>query len=294
MLDLNAFPGALTSVQASTQVDLTADSTIARMSSTSLKMMDSNIHEAIDYHIVLTGNKEENSGGSLEPESSGCDEALSVVAQALSKTQAEQSSDRGEVSTLKDLSEDYSGTSISSVVNAITTEAASPEFEASSQGSAENEDRLAEEDSSSNNAQGKYKDSTAVPPYKVGNRVHRVFGYTFGGENEGMKVTENLSADINDPSDEVSPKTVQTIVTRQFLPLEPYQISSTSDVRDNHFPRAQWMGVTVCQEDNSSRQKPLDTVQPVKKSRRGPRSKSSEYRGVTFYRRTGRWESHIW
>ncbi|XP_009606014.1 APETALA2-like protein 3 isoform X1 [Nicotiana tomentosiformis] len=34
--------------------------------------------------------------------------------------------------------------------------------------------------------------------------------------------------------------------------------------------------------------------QQVKKSRRGPRSKSSQYRGVTFYRRTGRWESHIW
>ncbi|KAL1565968.1 AP2-like ethylene-responsive transcription factor TOE3 isoform X1 [Salvia divinorum] len=34
--------------------------------------------------------------------------------------------------------------------------------------------------------------------------------------------------------------------------------------------------------------------QLVKKSRRGPRSRSSQYRGVTFYRRTGRWESHIW
>ncbi|KAF8051920.1 hypothetical protein N665_1645s0005 [Sinapis alba] len=34
--------------------------------------------------------------------------------------------------------------------------------------------------------------------------------------------------------------------------------------------------------------------QIVKKSRRGPRSRSSHYRGVTFYRRTGRWESHIW
>nr|APQ47391.1 AP2/ERF domain-containing transcription factor [Vernicia montana] len=32
----------------------------------------------------------------------------------------------------------------------------------------------------------------------------------------------------------------------------------------------------------------------MRKSRRGPRSKSSQYRGVTFYRRTGRWESHIW
>nr|AGI62048.1 AP2-12 [Erycina pusilla] len=33
---------------------------------------------------------------------------------------------------------------------------------------------------------------------------------------------------------------------------------------------------------------------PVSKSRRGPRSRSSRFRGVTFYRRTGRWESHIW
>ncbi|KAF2294844.1 hypothetical protein GH714_021406 [Hevea brasiliensis] len=34
--------------------------------------------------------------------------------------------------------------------------------------------------------------------------------------------------------------------------------------------------------------------QQMRKSRRGPRSRSSQYRGVTFYRRTGRWESHIW
>ncbi|KAI3799491.1 hypothetical protein L1987_34789 [Smallanthus sonchifolius] len=34
--------------------------------------------------------------------------------------------------------------------------------------------------------------------------------------------------------------------------------------------------------------------QPVRKGRRGPRPQSSQYRGVTFYRRTGRWESHIW
>ncbi|XP_066362465.1 APETALA2-like protein 1 isoform X1 [Miscanthus floridulus] len=39
---------------------------------------------------------------------------------------------------------------------------------------------------------------------------------------------------------------------------------------------------------------PAVQPQPAKKSRRGPRSRSSQYRGVTFYRRTGRWESHIW
>ncbi|KAF5961342.1 hypothetical protein HYC85_002551 [Camellia sinensis] len=38
----------------------------------------------------------------------------------------------------------------------------------------------------------------------------------------------------------------------------------------------------------------LELTQPLRKSRRGPRSRSSQYRGVTFYRRTGRWESHIW
>ncbi|KAK1562943.1 hypothetical protein Q3G72_019658 [Acer saccharum] len=38
----------------------------------------------------------------------------------------------------------------------------------------------------------------------------------------------------------------------------------------------------------------LQPRQTGKKSRRGPRSKSSQYRGVTYYRRTGRWESHIW
>lgn len=42
-------------------------------------------------------------------------------------------------------------------------------------------------------------------------------------------------------------------------------------------------------------QKPtIQQSQVGKKSRRGPRSRSSQYRGVTFYRRTGRWESHIW
>ncbi|KAL6503129.1 APETALA2-like protein 1 [Orobanche hederae] len=41
-------------------------------------------------------------------------------------------------------------------------------------------------------------------------------------------------------------------------------------------------------------QQQLQRRQLVKKSRRGPRSRSSQYRGVTFYRRTGRWESHIW
>ncbi|XP_038688881.1 ethylene-responsive transcription factor RAP2-7-like [Tripterygium wilfordii] len=60
--------------------------------------------------------------------------------------------------------------------------------------------------------------------------------------------------------------------------------------------RPQWLNLS-CVEFR--RETELITLQqqqnqPVKKSRRGPRSRSSQYRGVTFYRRTGRWESHIW
>ncbi|MCO5561180.1 hypothetical protein L7F22_014801, partial [Adiantum nelumboides] len=62
-----------------------------------------------------------------------------------------------------------------------------------------------------------------------------------------------------------------------------------------------WMGFSFLSSAQAvnlstmSHTSPIVTgVQPVKKSRRGPRSRSSQYRGVTFYRRTGRWESHIW
>ncbi|QDZ25229.1 AP2-like ethylene-responsive transcription factor [Chloropicon primus] len=41
---------------------------------------------------------------------------------------------------------------------------------------------------------------------------------------------------------------------------------------------------------NTTNRAPL----PPKKGRRGPSSRSSAYRGVTFYRRTSRWEAHVW
>ncbi|KAE8657942.1 hypothetical protein F3Y22_tig00116976pilonHSYRG00157 [Hibiscus syriacus] len=40
---------------------------------------------------------------------------------------------------------------------------------------------------------------------------------------------------------------------------------------------------------------PTPRIKPSpRKSRRGSRFRSSQYRGVIFYRRTGRWESPIW
>ncbi|KAM1675624.1 hypothetical protein FF1_041125 [Malus domestica] len=61
--------------------------------------------------------------------------------------------------------------------------------------------------------------------------------------------------------------------------------------------RTHWLNLSFA-ESGGQTQAELRVVQqkkqPPRKSRRGPRSRSSQYRGVTFYRRTGRWESHIW
>ncbi|KAI3705171.1 hypothetical protein L1987_75404 [Smallanthus sonchifolius] len=79
------------------------------------------------------------------------------------------------------------------------------------------------------------------------------------------------------------------LITRQFLPvagnLELGSRLITSCPSRISFLEADWLNLKV-----------PGSAPPRKsrKSRRGPRSKSSPYRGVTFYRRTGRWESHIW
>ncbi|GKU94779.1 hypothetical protein SLEP1_g8221 [Rubroshorea leprosula] len=86
-------------------------------------------------------------------------------------------------------------------------------------------------------------------------------------------------------------------VTRQFFPVEDPEMGDTSGGGDcgPRFPQAHWVGVKFCPSEPVLAGKPAtDVSHPMKKSRRGPRSRSSQYRGVTFYRRTGRWESHIW
>ncbi|XP_015063428.1 AP2-like ethylene-responsive transcription factor TOE3 isoform X1 [Solanum pennellii] len=91
-------------------------------------------------------------------------------------------------------------------------------------------------------------------------------------------------------------------VTRQFFPVDESEMGGVAaEYGSPNFPRAHWVGVKFYQTEtlgNTGLARPVDMVQqqqqPIKKSRRGPRSRSSQYRGVTFYRRTGRWESHIW
>ncbi|KAJ9553613.1 hypothetical protein OSB04_017658 [Centaurea solstitialis] len=89
------------------------------------------------------------------------------------------------------------------------------------------------------------------------------------------------------------------LITRQFFPvdceleLEEEELGSRSIT--SSLLGSQWLNLTAPVPQNLPVKLPAPPPpQQAKKSRRGPRSRSSQYRGVTFYRRTGRWESHIW
>ncbi|KAB2068017.1 hypothetical protein ES319_A08G001600v1 [Gossypium barbadense] len=81
------------------------------------------------------------------------------------------------------------------------------------------------------------------------------------------------------------------VVTRELFPATRVGISEGQSSGNNN----KWIDHSFERKEADEslviRQQPSQTA---KKSRRGPRSRSSQYRGVTFYRRTGRWESHIW
>nr|WBK62436.1 APETALA 2-3 protein [Larix kaempferi] len=83
-------------------------------------------------------------------------------------------------------------------------------------------------------------------------------------------------------------------ITRQFFPVGQEFESQVAIPGRPQLPRAHWVGLTFRQAESFRTPTAKEGTQPIKKSRRGPRSRSSQYRGVTFYRRTGRWESHIW
>nr|QNI23740.1 AP2/ERF transcription factor [Camptotheca acuminata] len=116
-----------------------------------------------------------------------------------------------------------------------------------------------------------------------GKRSSKIFGFSVSHNSD------NGSSESEPP------------VTRQFFPVEDSETGAQSGggvgcVGAINLPRAHWVGVKFCQSEPlvGGVGKSVEVSQPLKKSRRGPRSRSSQYRGVTFYRRTGRWESHIW
>ncbi|KAG6526661.1 hypothetical protein ZIOFF_016662 [Zingiber officinale] len=119
---------------------------------------------------------------------------------------------------------------------------------------------------------------------------------TLEGENE---VEEELEEDA------IGAHQQPEMITKQLLPSEPLVVPDVSQVAvaTSSFSSSNLhsMNLSFLQADSSAdlriqHQQQLfhQPQQQPKKSRRGPRSRSSQYRGVTFYRRTGRWESHIW
>ncbi|XP_009413676.2 AP2-like ethylene-responsive transcription factor TOE3 isoform X1 [Musa acuminata AAA Group] len=115
----------------------------------------------------------------------------------------------------------------------------------------------------------------------------KIFGFTVTGR--GLQHVEGSCSADSEPA----------VITRQFFPLD--EVMEAGDVgggaEESSLPPAHWVGVQFGQSPQRSAtatETAAEASQPAKKSRRGPRSRSSQYRGVTFYRRTGRWESHIW
>ncbi|KAI3734812.1 hypothetical protein L6452_14291 [Arctium lappa] len=104
---------------------------------------------------------------------------------------------------------------------------------------------------------------------------------------------------------EISNGTSGGLITRQFFPvnceleLEDEELGSrsiTSSLMATSLLGSHWLNLMVPEPAQAPQNLQVSSPPPqqAKKSRRGPRSRSSQYRGVTFYRRTGRWESHIW
>ncbi|GLU02449.1 hypothetical protein SLE2022_196990 [Rubroshorea leprosula] len=82
------------------------------------------------------------------------------------------------------------------------------------------------------------------------------------------------------------------VVTRELFPVQGAGGDAMGS--EGQSSGGKWIDRSFERKESGEVQGMQRASQQVKKSRRGPRSRSSQYRGVTFYRRTGRWESHIW
>ncbi|XP_030544212.1 ethylene-responsive transcription factor RAP2-7-like isoform X2 [Rhodamnia argentea] len=88
----------------------------------------------------------------------------------------------------------------------------------------------------------------------------------------------------------------QGLITRQLFPVAGAieHGHEVSDLGLGSPARPQWLNLSFGEPAGGQAEFRILQQKQQRKSRRGPRSRSSQYRGVTFYRRTGRWESHIW
>ncbi|XWS28923.1 hypothetical protein CRYUN_Cryun25bG0113600 [Craigia yunnanensis] len=86
------------------------------------------------------------------------------------------------------------------------------------------------------------------------------------------------------------------MVTKELFPVKGVGagFGSSEGQSSRNSNNNKWIDLSFERKEAGDPRLKQQPSQTVKKSRRGPRSRSSQYRGVTFYRRTGRWESHIW
>lgn len=290
MLDLNYLPDAQTA--ATGRADETAKGSI------------------VVVHDLTTEEEGGDNGAVGSSEQVGSE--VSVVAHQVTLPVEPQVHQEGKgVAQSKDPipGDDISGTSVSSVVNAtLATETLSPEFEASSRDFAEGQ--------SSSNSHNINTGSPLLPLFDGGrsrnplisSNSSKALCYDVGLLNAKPATEQVSAAEMNALGR--GPDAMAAATTRQFFPMKPPEVSlpvalagtlaadRAAAAAAAFYPRSPWVGLSFCQPDAlaSARRSPLEVVhvQPMKKSRRGPRSRSSQYRGVTFYRRTGRWESHIW
>nr|XP_010907514.1 APETALA2-like protein 1 isoform X2 [Elaeis guineensis] len=158
---------------------------------------------------------------------------------------------------------------------------------------------LPDEDSGTSNSSVLNAEASSNAPDDDSCSTRPTAGFQFGilrvsasaeGENE---MEEEIKGRVNNVSLE------SNFLTRQLFPPAspavpewpqlPAVAASSSASSRQHL-----LDLRFSQSGNPADVRVLQQQQHVKKSRRGPRSRSSQYRGVTFYRRTGRWESHIW
>ncbi|KAL0928970.1 hypothetical protein M5K25_000908 [Dendrobium thyrsiflorum] len=109
--------------------------------------------------------------------------------------------------------------------------------------------------------------------------------------------------EVEEYGDEIRVASEAGLITHQLFPPQAQAIldgPATGATFASSSSRPHLIDLSFYQADAASATGEVKLLNPqqqqpqVKKSRRGPRSRSSQYRGVTFYRRTGRWESHIW
>ncbi|XP_016495732.1 APETALA2-like protein 3 isoform X1 [Nicotiana tabacum] len=155
-----------------------------------------------------------------------------------------------------------------------------------------------ESGTSNSSARNAEASSSAGDDDTCSTRAGDMFAFNFdflkvGGAETSRSCSNN--DDDQDGYDENRRVTQSEFVTRQLFPLDRSHTSRKPDWVDPSFDPPNTVSFREAEIVRAQQQyQQHQQQQQVKKSRRGPRSRSSQYRGVTFYGRTGRWESHIW